>query len=337
MKTIHVGLIGAGNISGTHARALAAMEGVALAAVFDTSAERAGALAAAHGAAAFDKLEAFLAYRPMDMVIVGTPSGLHAQLGIAAASHGLHVLTEKPIDISTVRADALIAACDAAGVRCGVVFQERYQAANLRLKGLIDGGGLGRPLLLAAHVRWYRPPEYYQGWHGTRALDGGGAIINQGIHTLDLLLWLFGGVARVQARTARLLHQLECEDTALALLEFSNGALGTLEVTTACYPGYERRLELSGTEGTVVLEGERIVRADLKHEVAGLVDAAVSGPGGNDERASSAAISNTGPHQQAIADFIEAVRCGRAPACDGAEGRRSLDLAERIYAAAGPL
>lgn len=333
MKMVHVGLIGAGNISGTHARALAEIEGAKLTSVFDTSRERARNLAQAHGAAAFDDLDAFLAHRPMEMVIIGTPSGLHAQLGIAAAGQGLHVLTEKPIDVSVARADALIAACERARVYCGVVFQERYMPAHRRLKGLIASGGLGRPLLAAAHVRWYRPPEYYQGWHGTRALDGGGAIINQGIHTLDLLLWLMGDVARVQARTARLLHTLECEDTGLALLEFASGALGTLEVTTAAYPGYERRLELSGTEGTVVLEGERVVRADLREPRPELIDHISNASG---ERARSAQVSDAGPHRAALADFIAAVRDGYRPACDGREGRRSLELAERIYAAAGP-
>lgn len=334
MKTVHVGLIGAGNISGTHARALAEIEGTALAAVFDTSRERAAALAQAHGAAAFDNLEQFLAHRPMDMVIIGTPSGLHAQLGIAAAQHGLHVLTEKPIDVNLARADALIAACDAAGVYCGVVFQERYMPAHRRVKRLLTSGGLGRPLLVAAQARWYRPPEYYQGWHGTRALDGGGAVINQGIHTLDFLLWLLGDVARVEARASRLLHTLECEDTALAIFEFANGALGTFEVTTAAYPGYERRIELSGTAGTVVLEGERVVRADLRDPMPELIDQA---PHGSDERARSAQVSDAAPHRAAIADFVAAVRDGHPPVCDGCEGRRSLELAERIYAAAGPV
>src|SRR5439155_24434699 len=135
-----------------------------------------------------------------------------------------------------------------------------------RLKQLINDGALGRLLLADARVKWYRPPEYYSGssWRGTWALDGGGALMNQGIHTVDLLLWLLGNVVSLRARTATLLHRIETEDTALALLEFANGALGFLEATTAAYPGYPRRLELTGVEGTIVLEHDRIVVADLK-------------------------------------------------------------------------
>jgi predicted dehydrogenase len=269
----------------------------------------------------------------MEMVIIGSPSGLHAEQGIAAARRGLHVLVEKPIDITTKRADALIEACDRAGVRCGVIFQERYQANNLRVKQLIDEGSLGRLLLVNAHVPWYRPDEYYtkSRWHGVRAIDGGGALINQGVHTVDFLLWMMGDVASLQARTATVLHKMECEDTALAILEFANGAFGTLQVTTAEYPGYERRVEITGTEGTIVLEGDRIIAADLRKKQEGLVSKQTAEVG---ERATSAVVSDISGHRAAIEDFVRAVRDGGKLNCDGREGRRSLALVERIYEAA---
>src|SRR5437762_6470311 len=199
----------------------------------------------------------------MDSVIIGSPSGLHATHGIAAAKQGLHVLTEKPIDISTSQADELIEAAKQAGVKLGVIFQDRTKADIQRLKSWLDQGLLGRPLMVDARVKWYRPPEYYANsrWRGTLALDGGGALINQGVHTVDLLLWLLGDVVRVQARTGTLLHKIEAEDSAAAILEFGNGALGILHATTAAYPGYPRRVELSGTEGTVILEHDRIAAA----------------------------------------------------------------------------
>ncbi len=333
---MRIGLIGAGNISRTHARAVTAIAedaGAELAAVFAPNRASATRLAEMYRIPAFHDLASFLAHRPMEMVIIGSPSGLHAEQGIAAAGQGLHVLVEKPLDVTTARADQLIAACDAAGVSCGVVFQERYQPAPIRLKSLVASGGLGRLLLVSAQVRWWRAPEYYtqSRWHGTRALDGGGALMNQGIHTLDLLLWLLGDVSGVQARTARVLHQLECEDTALALLDFASGAQGVLEVTTAAYPGYPRRIALTGTVGTVLMEGDRIVAADLYPPRPGLV---MAGDEMNPERAASAQIHDSSAHQAAIRDFILAARAGTPLACDAREGRRSLELAERIYAAA---
>jgi predicted dehydrogenase len=330
---VRVGLIGGGNISNTHARAVAAIPGAEVVAVCGPNAEKVGQLAAAHHAAAYRDLDALLAHRPMEIVIIGSPSGLHAGEGIAAAKRGLHVLVEKPIDIRTERADALIEACDSAGVRCGVIFQERYQPNNLRVKKLIDAGNLGRLLLVNAHVPWYRPEEYYtkSRWHGVRAIDGGGALINQGVHTVDFLLWMMGDVASVQARTGTLLHKMECEDTALAILEFANGAFGTLQVTTVEFPGYERRVEITGTEGTIVLEGDRIIAADLRNKQEGLVSKQAAEVG---ERAKSAVVSDISGHRAAIEDFIGAVRDGGELKCDGREGWRSLALVERIYAAA---
>ena len=333
--TIHVGLIGGGNISNTHARAVDSIPGAKVVAVYGPNPVKAGAIGSAHHAAVYGNLETLLTHRPMDMVIIGSPSGLHADQGIAAARHGLHVLVEKPIDITTQRADALIKACEDAKVLCGVIFQERFHPENLKIKGLIEEGGLGRLLLVDAHVPWYRPPEYYtkSRWHGLRAVDGGGALMNQGIHTVDFLLWMIGDVAKVQARTATVLQEMECEDTALAILEFENGAFGSLQVTTAEYPGYERRVEITGAEGTVILEGDRIVAADLRHKRDGLVSPA-SAATRVGERATSAVVNDISGHRAAIEDFIRAVREGGKLNCDGREGRRSLALVERIYEAA---
>ena len=208
---MNVGLIGAGNISQTHARAAAAIPGVSVVAVHGANAAKARELAAAHGAAAYGDLDKFLAHEPMDMVIIGSPSGVHAAQGVAAARRHLHVLVEKPIDVTAERADELIAAAEEAGVRLGVLFQDRLKPGIVRLKQLVESGGLGRVLTVSARVPWYRPPDYYRlsRWRGTAALDGGGALMNQGVHTVDLLLWVLGEVTRVQARTATLFHQID--------------------------------------------------------------------------------------------------------------------------------
>ena len=202
----------------------------------------------------------------MDLVAIGSPSALHAEQGIAAAERGLHVLVEKPLDITTARADALIAAAERAGVKLGVFFQDRLKPDVVKMKAMVDAGVAGRPILASGRVKWYRPPEYYGGsrWRGTFALDGGGALINQAIHTLDLLLHLWGPIVSVDARAGTQLHKIEVEDTVVATLQFENGALGVFEASTAVYPGYARRVELTGANGTLTLEHDSLVGVDLK-------------------------------------------------------------------------
>ena len=245
---------------------------------------------------------------------------------------GLHVLTEKPLDISTERADALISEAEKAGVKLGVFFQDRSKPDILRVKQAIDSGALGKPILADARVKWYREPDYYSKsrWRGTRALDGGGALINQGVHTVDILLWLFGDVASVQASCKTALHAIEVEDTVVALLEFQNGALGTLEATTSVYPGYPRRLELSGSEGTLIIEQDRLLAADLRNPLADLLR---SSEADKNASASSPVVSDFRGHQSVLEDFLKAIETNTVPRCDGREGRRSVALVEDIYEA----
>ena len=327
--TTHIGLIGSGNISQTHARAAVAIPNVQISAIYGTNPQTVAHLAAEYQAKPFTNFPAFLAHKPMDLVILGTPSGLHAQQGIAAAQHGLHILTEKPIDISTKNADALIAAAKKHKVKLAVIFQDRLKPNIQILKRWLDAGLLGKPLLVDARVKWYRPPDYYSNskWRGTFALDGGGALINQAIHTVDLLLYLLGDVARVQARTATLLHKIEAEDTAIANLEFASGAIGTLLATTAAYPGYPRRLEITGTEGTVILEHDRIIATDVRNPPQ---DFALTA-GDSNQSASSAAVTDISGHKAILEDFLDAIANDTQPICNGREGRRSLALVESIY------
>jgi UDP-N-acetyl-2-amino-2-deoxyglucuronate dehydrogenase len=327
-----LGLVGAGNISDTHARAAATLPGVEIAAVCSRRMEKAARLASLHGATAYDDYGAFLSHPGLEAVVIGSPSGLHAEHGIAAARRGLHVLTEKPIDVSVERADALIETARAAKVTLGVLFQDRAQPSLRRFQSALATGALGRPLLASARVKWYRPPEYYSGsgWRGTWALDGGGALMNQGIHTLDLLGWMLGPVRRVQAQTATLAHQIEVEDTALALLEFASGARATYEATTAAYPGYARRVEITTERGTVTIEHGRVVAADLRDGGDDLVDPTAAMPGG----ASTPIVSDVSGHATLIGDFVAAVRDGRDPLCSGREARQSMIVARAIYESA---
>ncbi|HSC28979.1 MAG TPA: Gfo/Idh/MocA family oxidoreductase, partial [Vicinamibacterales bacterium] len=217
--------------------------------------------------------------------------------------------------------------------KLGVLFQDRGQPSFVRLRQALAGGRLGRPLLASARVPWYRPPEYYRSsrWRGTWALDGGGALMNQGIHTVDLLIWLLGRVRRVSAITATQLHDIEVEDTAVAWLEFDGGAVATFMATTAAYPGYPRRVELTTTAGTVVLEHDRVIAADTREPYE---EPAMNAAGDRNASASSPVVSDGRGHQRLIEDFVHAIREDREPCCSGAEGRRSLAVAEAIYASA---
>ena len=331
---IYAGFIGAGNITETHIRAALATGDIQIAAVYGANQIKASNLAETYGGTSYGDFDAFLAHRPMDMVIIGSPSGCHADEGIGAARHGLHVLTEKPIDISTERTDKLIGAADRAGVKLGVIFQDRLKPDILRLKRWIESGKLGRPILVEAAVKWYRTSEYYADskWRGRLDLDGGGALMNQGIHTVDLLLYLLGDVTRVQSAIATALHKIESEDTCVTTLEFANDALGVLHATTAAYPGYPRRVEITGTEGTVRLEHDRIVSAGLRGAV---VEEREEAPVDQNASASSPVVSDVRGHQRIIEDFIQSIQTGRKPVCDGEEGRRSVALVEAIYKAAG--
>ena len=330
--TVRVGIVGGGNISDTHARAARETPGVELVAFWARDPEKARRMAAGYGGTAFQDLEDMLAHRPLDMVVVGTPSGLHAEHARAAARRGLHVLVEKPLDITTERIDALIDECDRARVKLGVIFQDRT-APHLRwLKRLLGEGALGRLILVSARVQWYRPPEYYAGsrWRGTWALDGGGALMNQGIHSVDLLLWLLGDVERVYATTRTALHAIETEDTAVACLEFAGGAIGTLEVATSAFPGFPRRVELTGSEGTIVVERDQVVSVELRTPRA----PPAPDEGEANASATSPVVSDARGHRRVLEDFVSALRTGAAPLCDGRDGRRSVELVQAVYRSA---
>lgn len=327
---LHIALIGAGGISQTHARAASTVPGVAIAAVHGTNPERTRQLAASYDAAAYDDLDACLAHYPLDAVVIGSPSGVHAEQGIRAAERGLHVLVEKPLDVTLQKADALIDATERAGVRLGVMFQDRTRPSFERLRRALADGRAGRPLLASARVKWYRPPEYYSGskWRGTWALDGGGAVMNQGIHTVDLLGWLLGPVRWVTARTAALLHPIEVEDTALALFEFASGATATFEATTIAYPGFARRIELTTTEGTIVIENDRVIAADLKNGAGDLVDPPADAPA---HGTASPVVADVSGHARLIEDFAAAIQERRDALCSGREGRKSLANVLALY------
>lgn len=329
---LRFGIIGAGTIARTHAAALRASDRARLVAVAGGSG--AAAMAAAESATFHPRVDDLFADDAVDAVILCTPAGVRRDHAIGAAEHGKHVLAEKPIEVSVARGRAIVAACERHGVALGVVFQARFKPSVAAARAAIASGELGSPVLGSGAVKWHRPPSYYASaaWRGTRALDGGGALINQAIHTVDLLLWCFGDVARVRARVANRLHAgLEVEDTVVAQLEFASGALGVLEATTAAHPGSPRRLELHGTAGTVVLVDDEV------HEWS-LASGAPAPTRGLETGTGLAASSHVGSehrwHQRQIEEFVDAVEQRRAPLVDGREGLRSLAVVEAVYRAA---
>lgn len=319
---MNVGLVGGGNISDTHARAAHAA-GLLVAGVFGDNRAKARQLAERHGATAFDTLDALLSHPSLDIVMIGSPSGCHAEHATAAVRAHRHTLVEKPLDISTARIDALLSEVARTGVTLGVVFQDRLKPDIVAMKRRIDAGEIGTPLVATGEVKWFRPADYYAGsrWRGTWALDGGGALMNQGIHTVDLLLHLLGPVTRVSGLIATRFHAIEAEDTATAMLEFASGALGTIDATTAAFPGRPRRLQIVGSAGSLVLEGDHLHEPGSAHTAP-------------PESVASPVVSDVSAHQRIIEDFVDAVRSGRPPVCDGRVGRRSVEVVEAVYRSA---
>jgi len=340
-RTFGFGIVGCGVIAPFHARAVADLPNARLVAVADTVAEQARLRGEEFGVDHHADVDALLARPDVDVVSVCVPSGLHAEIGIRAAAAGKHVVVEKPIEVTLEAADRLIAACHDHGVALTVIFQNRFGAAVQRLRGLIDGGRLGRLISGDAVVKWYRSQAYYDSgaWRGTWALDGGGALMNQGVHYTDLLQWMMGPVDRVFARCETAAHEgMETEDLAVALLRFSSGAVGVLQASTAIYPGLAERLEVTGTGGTVIVESGRLRACELKDEKGetSAYGAKLDGdsrPADNGPASDPAAISHAG-HRAQIADLLDAIECGRPPVITGEEARKALELILAVYRSA---
>lgn len=260
---LRIGVVGCGVIHGTHCDAIQKIEGAKLAAVCDVVKDRAKAAGEKYGVPGFASLGKML--EQVDAVTVCVPSGLHHKIGIKAAQAGKHVLTEKPIDVNYRQAKALVDACRAAKVCLGVVSQHRFSNDIRALRDAAQGGDLGKLLMGDAYIKWYRTQAYYDSgdWRGTWKLDGGGCLMNQGVHYIDMLQWVMGGVKSVQAVTRTAAHKIEVEDLAYALVEFKNGAVGLIHGSTSTYPGFGERLEVHGTCGTAIIEGDRFKVYDI--------------------------------------------------------------------------
>ncbi len=332
-------IVGTGMISRFHAKAIADVRGAKLVACCDMAADRAEAFAKEVGCTPYDSMKKMLADPAVDVVTIATPSGVHMEPAVEAARAGKHVIVEKPLEVTLKRCDRIIRACEKSGVKLGTIFPSRFHDSSIQMRKAIDQGRFGRLTLGDAYVKWFRTQEYYDSgaWRGTWKLDGGGALMNQAVHTVDLLSWLMGPVEEIQAQTATLAHKrIEVEDVAIATLRFKSGALGVIEATTAAYPGYLKRIELHGSEGTAILEEEDLKAWDFAKKTRG--DAAIlkamkktkSGGGG---AADPSAIGHHG-HTLQFRDFVKAIKTDGTPAVDGHEGRKPIEIILAIYKSA---
>jgi len=332
-------IIGTGTVAERHAAAIEALHGAHLVAVYDSDQDRCRTFAENRGVAAAESLDDLLSRSDLHIVTIATPSGVHAEVAIPAARSGKNVICEKPLETTLEKADRIIAACEEAGVQLTAVFQARFGDNVQIVRRALDEGRFGRLVLASVQIRWYRSVAYYAsaGWRGTWALDGGGALMNQSIHMIDLLLYLAGDVQEVSANIATLTHPgLEVEDTAVANLRFASGGLGVIEASTSCAPGFPRKLELSGENGSVVLEDDRIVRwhfADERPEDARIREEGSKSEGLAGAASDPRAAGHEG-HRRQFQDMVDAVHEGRSPTIPGREGRKAVQLITAIYESA---
>lgn len=336
---IGFGIIGCGMIAKFHARAIRDIKGAKLVGCFNRTIDKASALANEFGGEPTDDLDSLLARTDIDVVTICTPSGAHMEPAIAAAKAGKHVIVEKPLDVTLKRCDAMIAACEKAGVKLGTIFPSRFHKSSQLLKRAVDDGRFGQLTLGDAYVKWFRTQAYYDSgaWRGTWKLDGGGALMNQAIHSVDLLLWLMGPAVSVTAHTATLSHErIEVEDVATATIRFASGALGVIEATTAAFPGSLKRIELSGSQGMAVLEEESIIKwefAKMNKRDQQIRDEMLDNTKTGGGAADPAAIGHQA-HAELFREFLKAIKDGKNPNLDGREGKRSVELILAIYKSA---
>lgn len=327
--TIRIAIIGTGIIAHSHAKAIAQLPHARLEAICDTDADKGRAFAQQYGVRrVYRDYGELLKQADIELVHICLPSGLHAPYTIAAAQAGKHILCEKPIAITGDSMTAMIAETRARDVKFGAVYQRRTLPEAIAARELVRRGGLGRMVLGDACLKYHRSPEYYRsaGWRGTWAMDGGGALMNQGIHGIDLIQWIMGDIESVYARSAALVRDIEVEDTAVAVVKYKSGAFGVLQGATSVYPSQESRFELHGNDGSIVLSDAGILQWAVRGEEAP--------PARRDDGAKGLDFIVNHGHLALIDDMLTAIREDRDPLVTGEEARKAVDIILAIYASA---
>jgi len=337
MSTINFAIVGCGNIAPFHADAIEKIADAKLVAVCDKIAYNTERLTERYGATAYTDYAEMLKQDDIDVVNICLPSSMHEPFATQAAEAGKHVMVEKPLDITLEKCDSIISSCKKNNVKLSVFFPTRFKKSSIIIKQAIDDGRFGKITMADIQVKWYRNQAYYDagGWRGTWKFDGGGALMNQSIHYIDQLQNFMGPVKSVYAYCDTLAYDIEVEDTAVAVLKFENGALGTIQGTTTAYPGLDVRLGISGVEGSVLLNGEALDIWDFKEstneDVA--VKAKFQSTSSSGAKDPTAFLDSKG-HQTQIEDMITAIKQDREPSVNGIEGRKSVEIISAIYQSA---
>lgn len=330
MNQIGVALVGCGMVADTHLMALREIPMAKICGVWNRTPETMIEFAKKYSINIYQSYQELLADPQVNTVIIALPPALHVDYGLRAVSAGKNVILEKPIDIDPEKARRLITECRRSNLKLAVIFQNRYTAAAQKVKEALDQGVLGRIILADAYVKWYRSPEYYQSsaWRGTWEVEGGGALITQAIHTIDLIQWFMGGAASVYGRIKTAFHKINTEDLGVAIVEYKNGALGVIEGSTAVAPGFKERIELHGEKGTIVLEGGNIKEWKVEGDQESRYVATEKVSYGD---SNSPAISYVN-HQAQLAETFQAFLRNEEPLVNGEEGLKSLEIVKAIYA-----
>ncbi|MDJ0819853.1 MAG: Gfo/Idh/MocA family oxidoreductase [Desulfobacterales bacterium] len=336
------GIVGCGMIADFHARAVESMKGGHLACVYSRSKTNAERIANAYNCSAYQDYRAFLAHPGLDLVTIATPSGAHLEPCVQAARAGKHIICEKPLEVTLERVDRMIRECKANKVMLAGIFPRRFSDATAFFKKAVEAGRLGKITLADAYIKWHRTQEYYDSgdWRGTWKLDGGGALMNQSIHTIDLLYYLAGDIVSVCAYADLATHKnIETEDNAVAIVRFKSGALGVIEGSTACYSptGHPAEVHLCGSDGSIFMQDNSFTvwdfkkkrSADKKIKRSYRPPSGAAGAGAADPKA----IDFSG-HQKNFEDAVRALKAGRKPLVDGPEARKSIEIILAIYRSA---
>ncbi|HYT28408.1 MAG TPA: Gfo/Idh/MocA family oxidoreductase [Ktedonobacteraceae bacterium] len=343
-EPLRLGLVGCGVIGPVHAEAIASLPDAVLAAAADLVPERVQKLTEQYGGTPYTDLARMLQRERLDVVIVCTPSGLHGEHACQIMRSGRHVIVEKPMEITREAMDEMLRVQQETGVKLAVISQHRFDAASQQVRQLVDEQAFGRLVLGNALVPWWRSQAYYDSgaWRGTWEMDGGGVLMNQAIHSIDLLQWLMGPLKSVFAYTDTLAHRMETEDVAVAVLRFANGALGTIAATTGAYPGVTTRIEVFGDKGSAIIENDALALLRLARdgkEAVGDYGVAIKQAAAEVEEKESAAAQNPAAlawrsHALQIADMIRAIREDKTALVDGYAGRKPVEIILSIYESA---
>ena len=321
---VRFGIIGAGGIAKSHAMGICSTQGAELAAVCDAVKERAVVLAEEYGA---DKIytdcQQMLQDPDVDAVCICLPSGMHGQAVIDAARAGKHILLEKPVEVTKEKIDKMIEVVESSNVKVGCVFQRRVRGVSRCVKQALDSGIFGRVLMANAYMKYYRTKEYYEktGWRATWEMDGGGALMNQGVHGIDLICWLMGGISQVCAITRTQLHNIPVEDAAVAVVEYNNGAIGTIEGATCVNPSEKTRFEIHCENGTVIFGDDGLLKWILNGEELNVAVMDTTDP----------KTKSSNDHSVLVADLVKSIEEDRQPLIPLQDARTAVDVILAIY------